>query len=269
MGGQQMRSIQFTTLLVFLVGAVAASCSSDGPTAPTTGGVQVSVNVSGPDVDANGFSVVIDGSNSRTVAAGGQTTFSGLSIGQHTLQILDVADNCQPTGGDSRTVTVTAGQDASTIFTVSCDAVVAGGWSYSSDFALAGVPCTLTETLSVSQTGSSFSGNATNGWIECPLGGIDESFPGAAIVNGVSSQFSVAYDFDSSNVHHTGTYAANTMNGSVTFLLDSGPVTGTWTAVRSGGFQVVAPSYEVTGPEAPTAGGRVVTLDDIARRLRK
>ena len=259
-----MRTVQFSTLLVLLVGAAAVGCSSDGPTAPTTGGVQVSVTVTGPDVDANGFTVVIDGSNSKTVAAGGQATFTGLSAGQHSLQIQDVADNCQVVGGDMTTVTVTAGQNVSTLFSVSCNAVVTGNWSYSADFALSGVPCTLTESLSLSQIGSSFSGIATNTWIVCPLGGIDEAGPNAAIVNGVTNQFNVAYDFDNSNIHHTGTYATNVMNGSVTLLLDSGPVTGTWTAVRSGGFQVVAPVAGVRALESGSA-----TLEDIARRLRR
>lgn len=264
-----MRINQFITLLVFLVGSVATSCSSDGPTAPTTGGILVSVSVSGPDVDANGFTVVVDGSSSRTVAAGGQTTFDGLSSGPHTLQLQDVADNCQATAGDTKTVTVTAGQNASSVFSVSCDAVVAGNWSYSSDFALAGVPCTLTESLSVSQAGSSFSGNATNGWIVCPLGGIDEVFPGAPIINGVTSQFSVAFDFTSTDIHHTGTYATGTMNGSVTFLLDTGPVTGTWTAVRAGGFQAVAPMAGVSPVGRDESASRAAALEDLAERLLK
>jgi len=264
-----MRAIKFTMLVAFLGAIVTVGCSSDGPTAPTTGGVQVSVNVSGPDVDVNGFTVTVDGSNSRSVAAGGQTTFTGLSAGQHTLQLGDVAENCQASGGGTITVTVTAGQNASSVLFVSCDAVVAGNWSYSSDFALSGVPCTLTESLSVLQAESSFSGLATNTWIVCPLAGIDEAGPNAAIVNGISSEFNVAYDFDNSNIHHIGTYATNSMNGSVTLRLDSGPVTGTWTAVRSGGFQAVAPLADVLPAGRDEFASRAALLEEIAERLRE
>lgn len=251
-----MRSLQMVALLAILAIAVGA-CGSDGPTAPTTGGIQVTVVAAGPDVDADGFTITVDGSATKTVAAGATASFTQLSPGSHIVQISGVADNCQTDGSDTQTLTVTAGQNVSGTFSVGCDAIVAGSWSYSTDFTLSGVPCTLTEDLSITQTASSFSGSATNGWIVCPLGGIDEAFAGAVIANGSSQGFAVAFDFDNSQIHHTGTVANNVMNGSVVFQLDP-PVAGTWSATRTGGFQLIAPSGD----------GVAANLDEIARRLR-
>jgi hypothetical protein len=247
--------------LVATLAIAVGACGSDGPTAPTTGGIQITVVASGPDVDADGFTITVDGSDTKTVAAGATVNFTQLSPGSHIVQIGDVADNCQTDGSDTQTLTVTAGQNVSGAFSVGCDAIVSGSWSYSTDLALAGVPCTLTEDLAITQTASSFSGVASNGWMMCPLGGIDEAAPGAAIVNGVSQAFSVVFDFDNSNIHHTGSVAANVMNGSVTFTLDSGTIVGTWSATRTGGLQLIA----------PRARGADVTasLDEIARRLRQ
>jgi hypothetical protein len=213
----------------------------------------------------------VDGTHSRTVAAGGSATITGLPAGQHTLQIEGVADNCQITNGVTQIVTVTAGQTAASTFQMSCDAVVAGLWEYSSDLTFDGLPCTLTELLSISQTGSNFSGQARSGWISCPLAGISEIAPGAAIVNGVSEQYAVAFDFDDSRIHHTGTYAPNAMSGSVRWQVDGVTVNGIWTAARtSGGALVADPVASIEDAEASRLlAERAGWLLEIARRGKR
>src|SRR5207247_3689689 len=47
-------------------------------------------------------------------------TFTGLSVGDHTVQLSGVAVNCSVTAPNPRTVTVTAGATAPTAFAVTC-----------------------------------------------------------------------------------------------------------------------------------------------------
>src|SRR5205085_1103567 len=66
----------------------------------------------------------VDGGSSRTIPAnGGSTTYSGLSVTDHTVALTDVPANCTVTGGASKTVTVTAGGTATAAFTISCTAL--------------------------------------------------------------------------------------------------------------------------------------------------
>jgi len=266
-----MPRIHCAELRVLLVSAVLAGCGSDGPSEPTTGTLEVTTTAVGAHLDATGVRVIVDGAGSRTVAAGGSTMFSGISAGQHTIRIEDVADNCQVIGGAMRVVTVTANHTTTSAFQLSCDAIVAGYWEYSSDLTFDGLPCTLTEHLNIAQTGSAFFGYARNGWITCPLAGISEIAPGAAIVNGASEQYGVEFDFDDSSIHHTGTYAPNSMSGSVRWLVDGVTVNGIWSAARaSSGAVVVHPLTPVGSAEAQRlAAERAAWLREFARRLTR
>lgn len=256
---------------VLLLSAAFTGCGSDGPSEPTTGTLEVTTTVVGSHLDATGVTVIVDGAGSRTVAAGGSTTFSGVSAGQHTIRIEDVADNCQVTGGAMRVVNVTANHTTTSTFQISCDAIVAGYWEYSSDLTFDGLPCTLTEHLNIAQTGSAFYGYARNGWITCPLAGISEIAPGAAIVNGASEQYSIAFDFDDASIHHTGTYATNEMSGAVRWLVDGVTVNGIWSAARASSGAVVVPSLTpVEGaPPQQLAVERAAWLQELARRLTR
>ena len=148
-----MRFISMAALAAVPFVAFGA-CSSDGPTGPTTGGLQISVGASGPDIDPDGFTITVDGSQTKTVVAGSSVSFTDLSPGDHVAAIGGIADNCRNNGAASITLTVTAGQNTPGAFAIGCDAIVSGSWSYSMSLELAGVPCTVTEDLSITQVGS-------------------------------------------------------------------------------------------------------------------
>src|SRR5207302_377959 len=89
---------------------------------PQTGNLTVSTSTSGSNVDADGYTVTVDGNASRSIGTDGSVTFTDLSAGNHTVALSDVAANCTVSGGTSRTVSVEAGSTVSTAFSVSCTA---------------------------------------------------------------------------------------------------------------------------------------------------
>jgi hypothetical protein len=93
-----------------------------GTPAPTTGDLSVSAATTGQSLDADGYTVTLDGTDPRPIPInGGSVTYASLPAGDHTVALSGVATNCTVSGGNSRTVTVTAGATASAPFSVSCD----------------------------------------------------------------------------------------------------------------------------------------------------
>src|SRR5205823_3971217 len=88
-----------------------------------SGNLTVSTSTSGSNIDADGYTVTVDGGASRSIGTNGSVTFSGLSAGSHSVQLSGVASNCSVSGGTSRSVDVPAGGTASTSFSVSCAAL--------------------------------------------------------------------------------------------------------------------------------------------------
>ena len=91
----------------------------------TTGGLTVTTNTTGSDLDPDGYTVTVEGANSQPIATNNSNgvTFSGLAAGSHSVDLSGVASNCSVSGGTSHTVTVIAGQTISHTFSVSCTAI--------------------------------------------------------------------------------------------------------------------------------------------------
>ena len=111
------------SLIAGLVAATTFSVSCTAPPPPpTTGELTVTTSTSGSNIDADGYTVTVDGGASQAIGVNGSVTFSGLSAGSHTVVLSGVAGNCSVSGGTSRTANVTAGATASTSFSVTCTA---------------------------------------------------------------------------------------------------------------------------------------------------
>src|SRR5207253_689325 len=111
------------SLIAGLVAATTFSVSCTAPPPPpTTGDLTVTTGTSGSNIDADGYTVTVDGGASQAIGTNGSVTFSGLSAASHTVVLSGVASTCSVSGGTSRTVSVPAGGTASTSFSVSCTA---------------------------------------------------------------------------------------------------------------------------------------------------
>jgi hypothetical protein len=123
---------------------VAGNCTVSGPnprtvtvpsgnTATTTfavtcvtrqGDLAVSTSTTGQDLDPDGYTVTVDGGPSQAIGINGSVTFTGLPVGDHTVELTGVAGNCTVSGANPRTVTVPFDGTVTTAFGITCAARV-------------------------------------------------------------------------------------------------------------------------------------------------
>src|SRR5207302_2563567 len=83
---------------------------------------RVTTSTTGASPDVDGYSVAVDNGTSQHIDPNNSTgvTFTDLPVGSHTAVLSGVAANCTVTGGNSKTVNVTAGNTAIAAFDISC-----------------------------------------------------------------------------------------------------------------------------------------------------
>ncbi|OLC70561.1 MAG: hypothetical protein AUH78_20520 [Gemmatimonadetes bacterium 13_1_40CM_4_69_8] len=121
------------------LGGVAANCTVSGPnprpvsviagaaaqtafpvTCAAFGAIRVTAATSGADLDADGYTVAVDGGAGQALAINGSVTFSQLLAGDHTVVLSGVAANCRLSGENPATLTVTSGATAQVAFQMAC-----------------------------------------------------------------------------------------------------------------------------------------------------
>jgi hypothetical protein len=88
--------------------------------APVTGDLEVKTSTTGQDQDPDGYTVVVDESDSRPIGRNDSELFEDLEARSYTVELTGLAVNCSVDGENPRTVTVEAGRTAHTTFDVSC-----------------------------------------------------------------------------------------------------------------------------------------------------
>jgi hypothetical protein len=117
--GDNPRSVTVTSGATTTV-SFAVTCRA------TTGSLTITSATSGQSPDVDGYTISIDGVERGTLAANAAVTISGLTPGTHPIALGGVAGNCQIQGDNARTVTITAGADASVVYTIACVTPPAG-----------------------------------------------------------------------------------------------------------------------------------------------
>src|SRR6266576_3199925 len=92
------------------------------PPPPTTGDLTVTTSTSGPN-PPSGYTVTVDGGQSRNLGLNTSTTYTGLTATSHTVQLNGIPTNCSVSEANPQTVTVPAGSTAQATFTVTCTAL--------------------------------------------------------------------------------------------------------------------------------------------------
>jgi hypothetical protein len=87
---------------------------------PPTGNLTATTTTTGSDLDADGYTVTVDGTQSSAIGINGSAPFTGLAAGDHSVQLSGLAANCTVTGANPQTVNVPAGATATAPFTVTC-----------------------------------------------------------------------------------------------------------------------------------------------------
>jgi Tol biopolymer transport system component len=90
------------------------------PTGPTKGAISVTAVTSGADLDPNGYSVSVDGRTPSAVPSHGTATIEGVEIGEHTLTLAGIDENCVLAESMPIRVTVVAGSAATVNLHITC-----------------------------------------------------------------------------------------------------------------------------------------------------
>lgn len=85
------------------------------------GNLSVTTTSSGADLDPDGYSVSVDGGVTRAIGLDDTVTFRDLSVGDHQVELTDLAPNCAVQGENPRSVPVADGQTTPTTFAVVCE----------------------------------------------------------------------------------------------------------------------------------------------------
>src|SRR5213078_3837987 len=86
-----------------------------------TGDLTVTAATSGQDLDPDGYTVTVDGGQSRSLGINTSTTYT-VTATSHTVELSGIAANCTVSGQNPRTVTVpTSG--TTTTFSITCTAL--------------------------------------------------------------------------------------------------------------------------------------------------
>ena len=114
---------------------------------PTTGDLTVTTTTGGASTDPNGYTVSVDGVT-KAITVNGSVTYNGLTAGNHSVGLSDVASNCVVSGQNPRTVAVAAGNTAQTSFAVTCTAPANQPPTAAFTWSCNGLTCSFTSTSS-------------------------------------------------------------------------------------------------------------------------
>ena len=120
-----MKRLALFSLLAFAPLVVLPACMDDsnpGPLTapPPTGALEITTSTTGQNIDSDGYACVLDFGSNDAMGVNEVVTLTGLSVGDHSVALMGIADNCQLNGFNPRWVTVAAYQTAQTTFSITC-----------------------------------------------------------------------------------------------------------------------------------------------------
>jgi hypothetical protein len=98
---------------------ITVRCATAAPP-PAGGSISVTTQTSGPDQDADGYAVVLDGGVGQPIGASASLALSELPPGPHTVGLTGISANCRLDGDNPRAVAVVSGTVAPVTFAVGC-----------------------------------------------------------------------------------------------------------------------------------------------------
>lgn len=113
----------FTVAVLLASSALAwlgCSGSGSGLTAPEIGTLEVVTATSGPEPDADGYTVRVDDGAAEPVGANAVLRRAQLTAGTHTVELSGIAANCTVAGEPRRSVTIAPSAVTTTTYAVTC-----------------------------------------------------------------------------------------------------------------------------------------------------
>lgn len=119
------RIVQFTATFMFIL--IFAMACSDNPSSseppapdPTFGSIEVEVVTTGEDHDPDGYTISIQGGESKEVDPNGTVTFTQVATGNVVVAISEIPVHCQLEGDDSQALTLTDDEVRTIQFEIVC-----------------------------------------------------------------------------------------------------------------------------------------------------
>ncbi|HUR93497.1 MAG TPA: hypothetical protein VMY76_02865, partial [Gemmatimonadales bacterium] len=140
-GGDNPRSVSIDAGATAQV-AFSVTCAA------ATGALQVTTATTGAPVDADGYTVSVDGGTAGPIGTGASVAFEALAPGAHAVLLAGLAANCRVQGQNPREVTIVAGETAVAAFTIVCTATTG-----SLAITVAGLPAGVDAAVTVTGPG--------------------------------------------------------------------------------------------------------------------
>src|SRR3989454_5099851 len=205
-----------------------------------TGDLRVTNTTTGSNLDPDGYTVTVDNTTSQPMATNGNTTFTALAAGDHSVALSGIAANCSVSGANPQTVTVPGGGTVSTTFDISCTAP----------------PTTGNLTVSNTTTGPNFPSSYT---VTVDPGTVGETSKPITPTGGVTSR-----DLGGGSHSVAPTVASNCPVTSATPQSVWGPAGGTattsFTVSCAGATVAELAGNGAMGPGTPTTGSEYQTF---------
>jgi Tol biopolymer transport system component len=98
-----------------------SACREESSVEPAgSGSMVVVVQTSGPGMDPDGYTLVLDDTASHSLPVAGSTTLTDLSVGEHALELTGLSTNCSPVAALPPSVTIAVDADATVHIDVTC-----------------------------------------------------------------------------------------------------------------------------------------------------
>ncbi len=119
-----MRRLALIPLLAFAPLLVLPACMEDASVGllapPPTGSLEITTVTTGVNLDSDGYLCSLDFNSRDPMGVNDTGILTGLSVGNHSVLLMDIADNCQVSGSNPRWVSVVADQTAQMTFSITC-----------------------------------------------------------------------------------------------------------------------------------------------------
>ena len=102
------------------LGILLGACGDVTTFSPTAARIFVTSMTFGDPIEADGYTLSLDGATGRKLGPNGVVVFSELEAGPHTLTLTGLATGCAINGVNPRTVQTVAGKTAQSQFLVTC-----------------------------------------------------------------------------------------------------------------------------------------------------
>jgi hypothetical protein len=110
------------TLLLWAAPLVWLGCGGGGGTDIVLPSLSVTTATDGIDIDPDGYSLVIDGTETQRIGVAASVVVEQLTDGQHAIELSGLAANCAVQGENPQSVTLRSGSTATASFAVRCSA---------------------------------------------------------------------------------------------------------------------------------------------------